>query len=121
VAYLSRSLRHGRSICQVPLTKYAVFATTVEVAFRYTLKSGKTGETLWAAKEFLRYTPKHNNSGNPLVDLLASAIQAAVTKAAPNYVPLAQQANWAAVRRLHSGLPAGPYRRNEHGKDETEF
>lgn len=89
--------------------EYAVLSTSVKVAFNYSLKSGKTGEELWNAQEALVYTPQHNSSGNPLVDLIGAAITAGVTKAAPNYIPLAQQANGNAVFRVNQGLPAGPY------------
>ncbi len=89
--------------------EYAVLSTSVKVAFKYSLKSGKTGEELWAAQESLVYTPQNNSSGNPLVDLISAAITAGVTKAAPNYIPLAQQANGQAVFRVNQGLPDGPY------------
>lgn len=100
--------------------KYAVFTTSVEVEFRYVMKSGKTGEELWSSKEFLHYAPQSNSSGNPLFDLIADAVAAGITKAAPNYVPLAQQANGIAVTRPHRGLPAGPYREN-YKQDLAEF
>ena len=90
--------------------KYAVFSTTVTVQFNYIIKSGKTGEVLWQTSESLVYTPQNNNSsGNTLADLIGMAITAAITKAAPNYIPLAKQANDMAVTKPHKGLPAGPY------------
>lgn len=100
--------------------KYAVISTSVEVEFTYSLKSGKTGEELWKSKEAMTYTPQSRSSGNPLVDLISMAITAGMTKAAPNYIPLAQSANGNAVLRLHQGLPAGPYH-GEYGKDQTSF
>jgi hypothetical protein len=100
--------------------KYAVIATSVEVEFTYSLKSGKTGEEIWKSKEAMTYSPQSRSSGNPIADLLAMAITAGMTKAAPNYIPLAQQANGHAVLRLHQGLPAGPYHA-EHGKDQSSF
>jgi len=101
--------------------KYAVLTTTVEVEFRYSLKSGKTGEEIWGSKEYFQYTPQNNNSGgNPLAMLVAAAVSAAITKAAPNYIPLAQMANAAAVTRLHRGLPAGPYHA-QYLKDQADF
>jgi len=89
--------------------KYAVLSTSVHVAFKYSLKSGKTGEELWSAQESMVYTPQNSSTGNPLADLLSAAITAGVTKAAPNYIPLAQQANGNAVFRVNQGLPLGPY------------
>jgi hypothetical protein len=41
--------------------------------------------------------------------LVADAIQAAITKAAPNYIPLAQQANGLAIDGAANSLPVGPY------------
>lgn len=89
--------------------KYAVFSTSVHVAFKYSLKSGKTGEELWSAQESMVYTPQSSSTGNPIADLLSAAITAGVAKAAPNYIPLAQQANGNAVFRVNQGLPIGPY------------
>ena len=100
--------------------KYAVFATTVEVEFRYALKSGKSGETLWASQETMRYSPESRSTGNPLADLIGMAVTAGIAKAAPDYIPLAQQANGNAVGRLHRGLPAGPYG-NAYKQDLGEF
>lgn len=101
--------------------RYAVFSTTVTVQFSYVLKNGKTGEELWSSKETMVYQPQNNNSsGNPLADLIAQAVVAAVTKATPNYIPLAQQANTAAMSRPHNGIPAGPYR-EEYNKDQDNF
>ena len=100
--------------------KYAVFSTSVEVEFTYSLKSGKTGEEIWSSKESMKYVPQSNSSGNPLVDLIAMAVTAGITKAAPNYIPLAQQANGNAVVRIHQGLPAGPYHA-EHGRDGVSY
>lgn len=89
--------------------EYAVFSTSVKVAFKYSLKSGRTGEELWTAQESMVYTPQNNSSGNPLADLIGAAITAAITKAAPDYLPLTQQANNKAIFRAGQGLPAGPY------------
>lgn len=100
--------------------KYAVFATTVEVEFLYTLKSGKSGEVLWTSKEHFVYTPQNQNTGNPLANLIAAAVSAAITKAAPNYIPLAQAANRNGVNRPHRGLPAGPYHAS-YQRDAADF
>lgn len=102
------------------VAKYAVFSTSVEVEFIYSLKSGKTGSELWASKEAMTYVPSNNSSGNPLVDLIAAAVTAGITKAVPNFIPLAQQANGNAVVRLHQGLPAGPHH-PLHGQDGTDY
>ncbi len=101
--------------------KYLVFSTTVTVQFAYSLKSGKTGETLWDQAETMVYSPQQQqSSGSPLADLIAQVVSAAVTKAAPNYVPLARQANANAVTRPGQGLPAGPYH-EKYNKDKDQF
>ena len=57
-----------------------------------------------------------NSSGNSLADLVAMAVSAAVTKAAPNYMPLAYQANAEALVYPGPGFPPGPYARIDGGK-----
>lgn len=100
--------------------KYLVLATRVTVEFTYVLKSGATGEELWRTTEHMAYQPQSSSSGNPLADLIAQAVTAAITKAAPNYMPLTRQANGFAVSRPHQGLPAGPYHK-EYKKDTSQF
>lgn len=89
--------------------QYAVLATSVTVDLSYALKSGTTGETLWTHKQTMVYSPQASTAGNPLAALIAAAITAAIAKAKPNYVPLAQQANAISVYKAGQGLPAGPY------------
>jgi hypothetical protein len=50
--------------------------------------------------------------------LVVMAVNAAVQKAAPNYMPLARQANGKAIYTAGQGLPAGPY--HENFKKDTE-
>lgn len=88
--------------------QYAVLATTVTVALDYRLVS-KTGEELWTAHKQVRYQPQNQNSGNPLADLIVAAVAAAVTRAAPNYMPLARQANNAVFLSDNTAWPPGPY------------
>lgn len=101
-------------------TEYVVLAATTTVSFAYTLKSGRTGEVIWRERSTIRYSPRTNSSGNPLADLLVMAIQAAIQKAAPNYIPLAKQANARAIWTASKGLPAGPYSQ-DYGKDREKF
>lgn len=97
-------------------TTYAVLVATTTVSFEYVLKSGKTGEELWREDSTISYTPQSNsNSG-----LLGLLITAALQKAAPNYLPLARQANGTAVLAPGKGLPAGPYD-EKYGKDTDLF
>jgi hypothetical protein len=100
--------------------QYIVFSTTVTVEMNYVLKSTSSGQTLWSNKQKLVYQPQNNNSGGGLAGLIAQAVVAAVAKAAPNYVPLAQQANMQAVSTKGQGLPAGPYI-DLYQKDQADF
>lgn len=99
--------------------KYLVLTTQVTVAFDYTIKGCKTGDVLWNHKQKWVYAPQTQSSGSPLVDLVAMAINAAVTKAAPNYMPLARQANAMTLKYPDGpGIPAGPYHA-EYMKDQS--
>lgn len=100
--------------------KYAVLSTSVEVDFDYILKSGKTDEILWQNHQARVYVPENNRSGNPLADLIGMAAKAAITKGAPNYMPLARQSNDMAFYPAHHGLPAGPHL-EQHRKDMEQF
>jgi len=99
--------------------QYVVLSTTVTVELNYELKSAKTGNTLWKNSQKLVYQPQNNSSGG-IAGLIAQAVVAAMTKAAPNYVPLAQQANFQAVYVKGQGLPAGPYD-EQYLKDQADF
>lgn len=100
--------------------QYIVLSTTVTVELKYILKSASTGNTLWENSQKVVYQPQNNNSGGGIAGLIAQAIVAAMTKAAPNYVPLAQQANTIAIYTKGQGLPAGPYD-PQYQKDQTDF
>ena len=99
--------------------KYVVLATTVTVDLNYALKSTHTGEILWKTHQSVVYQPQQSSAGG-LAGLLADAIAAAITKAAPNYMPLARQANGGAINLKGTGLPAGPYD-GMFGKDASDF
>lgn len=90
--------------------KYMLLTTQVTVAFDYTIKGCKTGNVLWNQKQKMVYSPQNQNTGNPIANLVVMAVNAAVTKAAPNYMPLARQANAMALKYPEGpGFPAGPY------------
>lgn len=90
--------------------QYAVISTTVTVAFDYRLVA-KDGTEIWTATQSMVYSPQNNNSsGNPLADLIAAAVTAAMTRAAPNYLPLTRQANQQVFVLGHTAIPDGPYR-----------
>lgn len=87
---------------------YALISTTVTVAISYRLED-RLGTEIWSDEVSMQYSPQQNSSGNPLVDLVAAAITAGITRAAPNYIPLMNQANNSAFRQGHRALPNGPY------------
>lgn len=101
-------------------SQYVVLSTTTTVELSYLLKDARSGETLWSDKEKFVYQPQASNSGGALGALIGQAIAAAIEKAAPNYMPLAQRANATAVTRPHQGLPAGPYI-DLYKKDGADF
>jgi hypothetical protein len=96
--------------------KYVVFSTQVAVAFSYTIKDGKTGDTLWTSQRSAVYTTDSGGGQGGLGGLVAAMVVAAVTKASPNYMPLARQANAQAMGPHGAGFPVGPYRA-EYGTD----
>lgn len=87
---------------------YAILATTVTVDINYMLDDSD-GNRIWEEEVTMNYTPQQNASGNPLVDLVTAAIVAGITRAAPNYIPLMQQANNKAFIIGDRALPNGPY------------
>jgi len=90
--------------------KFAVFTTVVTVDFDYRLVS-KNGVELWRENKRMQYQPQNNNNaGSPMALLLTAVINAAVTRAAPNYMPLTQQANQEVFVLGPNALPNGPYR-----------
>lgn len=91
---------------------YALFSTTVTVALKYTM-SDRLGQEIWSEEVLMQYTPQQNSSGNALADLVAAAITAGMTRAAPNYIPLMNQANSSAFISGHRKLPPGPYAPSE--------
>ena len=99
--------------------RYAVLSTAVTVELNYTLKSTHTGLVLWNNHANVVYQPQANGGGG-LGGLLASAIVAAIEKAAPNYMPLAHQANSGAINLKGTGIPAGPYD-GLFGKDTVDY
>ncbi|MGJ3233252.1 MAG: GNA1162 family protein [Oceanicaulis sp.] len=102
-------------------SQYAVLATSTNVEFEYEVRSCRTGEALWTHTEAMSYTPQADSTGNVWADLIAAAVVAAVEKAAPNYMPLARQANTLAFYRQGRGLPAGPYQAELYNADLEAF
>ena len=102
-------------------SRYVVLSTTTNVAFHYRLASCKDGETLWENTRELSYTPQSGYSANPLANLIAEAVTAAIEKAEPNYMPLAAMANLQAANLPGQGLPAGPYLPAQYRQDQSRF
>ncbi len=100
--------------------QYIVLNTSVTVAFDYSLRSGTTGDELWADSATRVFQSNSNNSNGGLGGLLADVIVAAIEKASPSYVPMAKQANAAATSAPGQGLPAGKYH-PMYGKDQDKF
>ena len=100
--------------------KYAVLTTTTTVAIYYQIRDGKTDDVLWENRVKMVYQPQSSSSGGGgltglVVQLAVQAAVAAMEKAAPNYMPLARQANARALLYYPgTGIPFGPYAPVEH-------
>lgn len=89
--------------------QYIILSTTVTVEFEYKMFA-KDGTPIWAERRRMQYQPQNNNSGHPLATLIVAVVNAAVARAAPNYLPLTRQANNIAFVTGPNALPNGPYR-----------
>ncbi len=94
--------------------QFALITTTVTVDFSYRLVS-KNDVEIWQERKQMRYQPdnSNNNAASPMGALLAAVISAAITRAAPNYMPLARQANQQVFILGPNPLPDGPYKTAE--------
>jgi hypothetical protein len=88
--------------------QYAFIATTVTVEINYRLVS-KDNVELWNEDKKLVYSPSNSSGGHPLAVLLVAVINAAIARAAPNYIPLVQQAHAQVFLMGPNALPDGPY------------
>ncbi len=100
--------------------RYILLSTAITVELEYVIKDGKTGETLWQDARHVEYTPSRSSSGNPIADLVVMAVTAAIEKAAPNYMPVAQMANAQAFTFPGPGIPPGPYLKQEEKTDMSQ-
>lgn len=87
--------------------QYAFIATTVTVEFDYKMVAAD-GTVIWQENKKMAYSPQ-NSGGGGLGGLIAAAISAAITRAAPNYMPLAQSAHQQVFLMGPNQLPDGPY------------
>lgn len=88
--------------------QYAVIAASVTVEFDYRLVS-KDGVEIWKEHKKMVYSPHNDTSGHPLAILISAAIKAAMTRVAPNYMPLTRQANQQVFILGPNAIPDGPY------------
>ena len=88
--------------------QFALLTTVVTVEFDYRLVS-KDGVELWKENKRMQYQPQNNNTGNPMAMLIVAVVNAAMTRAAPNYMPLTQQANQQVFILGPNAIPNGPY------------
>lgn len=81
------------------------------VDFTYRLVS-KNDVEIWQERKQMRYQPDNtnNNAASPLGAVLAAVVSAALTRAAPNYMPLTRQANQQVFILGPNPLPDGPYK-----------
>ena len=89
--------------------QYAVLTTSVTVEFEYRLVY-RDGTEIWKVRQRMVYSPQNNSSGSPLAQLISAAVSAALSRAAPNYMPLTQQANRQVFLLSPTAPPDGPYR-----------
>ena len=91
--------------------QFALITTTVTVDFSYRLVS-KNDVEIWQEQKQMRYQPNNNNNNavSPLAAVMSAVISAAMTRAAPNYMPLTRQANQQVFILGTNPLPDGPYR-----------
>jgi len=89
--------------------QYVIITTTVTVDFDYRIVF-KDGTELWRANQRMQYSPQNSSGGHPIAMLVAAAVNAAIARAAPNYLPLAQQANQQVFVVGPTAIPNGPYR-----------
>lgn len=89
--------------------QYILLSTTVTVEFEYKMVS-RDGVEIWAERKQMRYAPQNDSGGHPIAQLLGALVSAAITRAAPNYMPLTRQANQQVFVLGPNALPNGPYR-----------
>lgn len=100
--------------------QYIVVSTTVTVVFSYRLVDAHSGQTIWASAQSMKYSSASGSSGNLLADVVVGAVSAALTRAKPNYIPLAREANANAVYHKSMGIPYGPFS-PKYGSDSDRY
>lgn len=95
--------------------QYALLSTVVTVDFDYEIVN-RDGGSLWKANQKMQYSPQQAQGGHPIAMLISAAVSAAVTRAAPNYMPLTKQANNIVLRTGVTAIPDGPYMPQDKAK-----
>ena len=93
-------------------SKYLVLSTTTQVDFGYKLVSAD-GATLWEDRLQAQNSPNHGGGGG-LIGLIVDAVEAAVERANPTYIPLTKTVHAQALitpagMASNRGIPIGPH------------
>ena len=84
--------------------QYVVISTTVTVEMDYVM-TGRDGGVIWKTTKRMQYSPQQQQNQG----LIGMLVNAAMARAAPNYMPLARQANNQVFVIDTTRLPPGPY------------
>ena len=84
--------------------QYVVISTTVTVEMDY-LMTGRDGGVIWKTTKRMQYSPQQQQNQG----LIGMLVNAAMARAAPNYMPMARQANTLVFVVDTTRLPPGPY------------
>ena len=83
--------------------QFILISTTITVDFDYRIVSS-SGVEIWHENKKMVYQPQSSGGG-----ILGAIVTAALARAAPNYIPLAQTANKEVFQVGPNQLPDGPY------------
>lgn len=92
-------------------SKYIVLTASTEVDFEYKLVAAD-GSLLWTQRLKAVYSPNNNGGGGGLAGLIVGAVQAAVERSAPTYIPLTKSLHTRAFlgpQGNKQSFPLGPY------------
>jgi len=85
-------------------TVYAVLSSAVTVTLQYQLVDTHSGETVWSGIWTAQKRSGGGYGGDPIGALVAMAVDAALTAALTDYMPLARQASASAAQSLAPGV-----------------
>ena len=91
---------------------FYVISSNVTVDMEYVLLSTHTEEVLWSYEGRVVVQPQTSSSGNPIADIIASAIAGAITTALTRYIDVAGQVH----NQVLVTMPFGDYH-PQSGKD----